>query len=103
MPRLESSLESWACAWARFRGIVVAKLTQCNGIPDRIFFVPGGTPIIIEFKRLGKRGKKLQEATQPWYVEELKRNGYWAYFCETKEQFREIMKEYEKCRPSERG
>lgn len=96
--RRESVLESWTIKWARVRGIVVAKLTQVDGIPDRIFFVPGGSPIIIEFKRIGKLGKGLQEHTQPWYLTTLIAAGYRTYTCDTKEQFLEIMKEYESCR-----
>lgn len=87
-------------AWARFRGIVVAKLSEVDGIPDRIFFVPGGAPIIVEFKRQGKLGKGLQEDTQPWYVAALNKAGYRAYYCDTKDQFREIMEEYKECRPN---
>jgi hypothetical protein len=89
--RRESALETRAVAWARFRLIIVAKMTGVDGIPDRIFFVPGGIPVIIEFKKKGKRGKKLQEKTQPWYVAELLKAGYKTYFCETWEQFLEIM------------
>lgn len=96
--RRESVLESWAIKWARVRGIIVAKLTQVDGIPDRIFFVPGGSPIIVEFKRIGKLGKELQEHTQPWYLSALIAAGYRTYTCDTNEQFLEIMKEYESCR-----
>lgn len=98
MGRRESALEAWACSWARFRGIVVAKLTEVAGIPDRIFFVPGSSPIIIEFKKTGKRGEGLQLETQPWYQMALKKAGYRVFYCDTKEEFREIMKEYKECR-----
>lgn len=100
--RRESVLEAWAVnKWARPRGIVVAKLSEVAGIPDRIFFVPGGKPIIIEFKKEGKTGKNLQEYTQPWYLKTLIAAGYRAYTCDTKEQFLEIMKRYDKCRMKE--
>lgn len=93
MARRESALESWAVAWARFRSIVVAKLTEVAGIPDRIFFMPAGVPVLIEFKRLGKVGKGLQADTQPWYRKKLLSQGYRVYQCDSKEQFKRIMKE----------
>lgn len=98
MARLESALESWAVRWARFRGIVAPKLTEVDGIPDRIFFVPGGVPIVVEFKRLGKKGSGLQSETQPWYLKTLLAAGYEVHHCDTKAQFRAIMKRFEKCR-----
>lgn len=98
MPRCESVLESWAVSWARVRGIIVAKLTQVDGIPDRIFFVPGGSPVIIEFKKQGATGKRSRKVTQPWYLQTLLAAGYRVYTCDTKEQFLELMKEYESCR-----
>jgi hypothetical protein len=94
MPRRESVLEDWAVnRWARPRGIVVAKLKELDGIPDRIFFVPGGVAIIGEFKRKGVKGKGLQEKTQPWYLNRLKELGYRAYCWDTKEEFLKTMKE----------
>lgn len=79
-------------AWARFRGVVVAKMTGCNGIPDRIFFLPSGAPIIGEFKAKGKKGKGLQAETQPYYLTKLIEYGYEAYCWDTKEAFLEVMK-----------
>lgn len=94
MRRRESALESWAVKWARLRGIVVAKLKELVGVPDRVFFVPGGSPIIVEFKAKNE----IPEALQTWYLKTLKKHGYRIYTCDTKERFLEIMKEYEKCR-----
>lgn len=96
----ESPLESWAVSWARFRGIVVAKLTSADGIPDRIFFVPGGKPVVVEFKAKGKKGERSRAVTQPWYQKRLTELGYEVRSCDTKEQFRLVMKRYEKCRPT---
>jgi hypothetical protein len=94
----ESPLEAWCVAWARFRGVVVVKMTGCDGIPDRIFFVPGGSPVIGEFKAKGKKGGGLQKATQPWYLDKLRADGYEAYCWDTKEAFLAVMKErLERC------
>lgn len=92
MGRLESPLEAWCVKWARAREIIVAKLTQVDGIPDRVFFLPGGRPLVVEFKGRKKRGKGLQEKTQPWYVAKLRQDGYEAHCCDTKEQFLGLMR-----------
>ena len=88
----ESAIESWACKWARAHGVVAAKLKECTGIPDRIFFTPraSGGPLIIEFKRPGER----PEGVQPWYLEQLTKAGYEAGWCDDKEGFKEIMRKH---------
>jgi hypothetical protein len=83
--RRESALESKAVKYARSRGVVVAKLTQLDGVPDRIFFVPGGRPLIIEFKARGEKPEELQA----WYLQNLKEDGYRAVFVDTWEKFLE--------------
>lgn len=90
--RRESPTEAWCVSWSRSMGIVTAKMTGCNGIPDRVFFLPGGSPLIGEFKAKGKKGEKLQKATQPWYLEKLRADGYDVHLWETKEAFLEAMK-----------
>jgi hypothetical protein len=94
--RREARLKAWAVAKARWWGIVVAKMTDCDGIPDSIFFVPGGRPIVVEFKEEGETGAGLQEATQPWYHAKLKELGYRMYRCDTKEAFLKVMEKYAK-------
>ena len=89
--RRESALERKAVKYARSRGVVVAKLTRLDGVPDRIFFVPGGKPLIIEFKA---RGEKPGEA-QSWYLQKLKEDGYRVAWCDTKEKFLELMEKYD--------
>jgi hypothetical protein len=90
MGRRESPLEATAVKWARARNIVVAKLTEVVGIPDRIFFVPGGRPVVIEFKA----AKKKPAALQAYYLETLKAAGYYAAYCDTKEKFLALMETY---------
>lgn len=57
------SVENPTVAWARKQGIYAVKLQgQGNrSLPDRIFFVPGGKPVLIEFKAPGKLPSPLQE------------------------------------------
>jgi hypothetical protein len=88
--RRESALEARAVKYARTRGVVVAKLTQLVGVPDRIFFVPGGRPLIIEFKARGL----APEGLQSWYLKKLTKDSYRAVSCDTWEKFLALM---EKC------
>lgn len=73
--------------YARDSGIIVAKLLLCNGVPDRIFFVNGGKPLIIEFKDK----KEEPEAIQAWYLNSLTEQGYTAHWVTTKEQFLALL------------
>jgi hypothetical protein len=59
--RLESYSENQTVAWARRRGVLTTKLKIEGqaGWPDRAFWLPGA-PVIIEFKRRGKKPRKLQ-------------------------------------------
>ena len=88
--RRESALESWCVKWARARGVVVAKLTECAGIPDRVFFVPGGRPLIVEFKAVGLKPEELQS----WYLRMLFNNCYIAVHIDSKEAFMKLMNRY---------
>lgn len=87
--RRESALERWACRWAREQGIKTSKLRDPVGIPDRIFWVEGGRPWLVEFKDAD--GGRLSEAQQ-WYLNHLHNLGYRVAVVESKEHFLEIMK-----------
>ncbi len=79
----ESTLERWCVKWARARGIQVGKLTECVGLPDRIFFVPGGRPLVPEFK--DPRG--APSPAQIWHIQRLRESGYAAPLLDTREKF----------------
>jgi hypothetical protein len=85
----ESALEAWCVKWARDHGVQVGKLTECVGLPDRIFFVPGGKPCIVEFKDPG--GKGTPSSAQEWHVAKLVEQGYAATFCDSKNDFMAMM------------
>lgn len=91
MGRRESPLEARAVKWARFHDIVTAKLGGCDGIPDRVFFVPGGRPVVGEFKAEGAGSRGTRAATQPWYLAKLAADGYEARRWDTWEKFMEDM------------
>lgn len=55
-------------------GVHSSKLTSPahNGLPDRIFWVKGGKPLLIEFKRKGQ----VPRPNQQHVIEMLRKEGY---------------------------
>lgn len=76
----KENIENPVVAYAKRRGIRFLKLNTAgnHGWPDRLFFVPGGRPIIIEFKRPGGEVSGQQSD----HIGYLKRMGYDAYVVE---------------------
>ena len=73
---LEKSIEQAVLAWFR-RLWPLVPITKMNGMgmrswPDRCFWIPGGKPFLIEFKRLGAKQTPLQVIT----MERLIKQGY---------------------------
>ena len=85
--RRESELEHWACRWARSRGIVASKLTDPTGIMDHVFWLPGGSPLLVEFKRSRAATDPARARLQAYYRKKLARQGYRTARVETKEEF----------------
>ena len=62
---LEKSVQASVVSYARKLGIRCDKLSsgsrfQSNGLPDYIFWIGGGHPLLIEFKRSGGQPTPLQ-------------------------------------------
>jgi len=60
---LESTVERRACARALGElGVANYKLAGAGqrGKPDRLFLIPGGRPLLIEFKKVGEKPDPLQ-------------------------------------------
>ena len=77
----ETIIETTACRRILdYLGVFGAKLTSpgTNGMPDRMFFIPGGKPLLIEFKDVGKEPEPLQEYTHNW----LRKLGYHIEVCD---------------------
>jgi hypothetical protein len=71
---VETDIERKACKQAEKLGVRNIKINTRSdtGWPDRIFFIPGGRPLFIEFKRPGEDPDPKQE-----YIHEiLKKLGY---------------------------
>ena len=88
--RRESSLEALCVKQARARGVQVSKNTQCVGIPDRTFWIPGGRPLVPEFKRADGKGEP--SPAQVWHMNKLRAAGYDAPLIDSKEGFVAAMK-----------
>lgn len=71
---LERGIEKPVVAYARQKGVMVTKMTAMgySSMPDRCFWLPGGKPVLIEFKRPGGVLRPLQLKT----VLELRGMGY---------------------------
>jgi hypothetical protein len=78
---LESNLEHRVCRWAKKRRIENIKLNLQGrrNWPDRCFFILGGKPALIEFKRLGKKPRPAQA----YILRTLKGLGYDVCVAET--------------------
>ena len=65
-------------------------MTEVAGIPDRIFFMPKGRPLVIEFKA----EKEVPRELQSWYLTTIKEAGYRVAYCDTKKKFLDLMAKY---------
>lgn len=63
MANTETKIEDRACELAAALGVQSIKLTLWgdSGWPDRLFFIPGGRPLLIEFKAPGEAPRPLQK------------------------------------------
>jgi hypothetical protein len=79
--KLEIDIEDKACELALRLGVTNVKMKAAGvvGYPDRMFFIPGGRPLFIEFKRPGKE----PDAVQKVIIRRLKYYGYRVEVCDT--------------------
>lgn len=76
----ESKVEYAVVTWWKNRGGLQLKINVqgARGWPDRLFLAPG-RPVFIEFKRVGEKGRPLQE----YIHKQLQQRGYEVYVCDT--------------------
>ena len=60
---LEKQIEAAVCNYAKSKGLLVYKFTSPNraAVPDRLFILPSGHVIFIEFKATGQKPTPAQE------------------------------------------
>lgn len=90
-PSEKASVENPVVKLARRLGVPVLKVNPLwmAGWPDRIFFVPGGKPLIIEFKRDEK--SKLR-AKQKEIIGKLEALGYEVCTINSKEEGEAVLR-----------
>lgn len=103
MRELESSVEQEACDLIYDNlGVENSKLKVLgdNGFPDRVFWLPGGKPFLIEFKRPGEKARPKQ-----LYIHNKLRNlGYQVEVHDNAiDAFEAVIKALESTRLSEEG
>ena len=100
---LESVLEYEACFWiSQELGVINTKFntTSDTGYPDRIFWVPGGKPVLIEFKRPGGKVSPKQK----YQIDRLRKLGYRVEVCSNaKDAFKAVKEELEAAQVSGRS
>ena len=90
-PCVEGVVERAVVRWAEARAIEHTKLNLMGNRswPDRCFWLAGGRPLLMEFKRLGQRPRKQQQAK----IELLKRLGYDVHCIDRKEEGIHILQD----------
>lgn len=89
MSVLEKVIENRVVVWAKKHGFLTPKVKFVeNGYPDRLFISPNGHTIFIEFKRPGFAPAPLQH----YRINELKKRGVPAFWCDTEYEALNILK-----------
>lgn len=85
----ETRLERYCVKFATKLGFASAKLAihRDVGFPNRIFFIPGGRPLLVLFKQADV-DDALKERQQQ-HLERLKSDDYHAMFCD---DFKDFLK-----------
>lgn len=80
--KLESEIEGAVSEWCTERNILHAKFSPFGraGYQDHVYFIYGGRPVLIEYKRPGEELRKLQKH----YYYLLKELGYDVAVAQTK-------------------
>jgi hypothetical protein len=83
-PPLEKDIEAAVCKYARERGCLVYKFTSPSqrAVPDRLFVLPYGGMVFLEFKRPGQKPTPLQQRE----LLKLQDQGVRAAWCDSIQQ-----------------
>lgn len=74
-------------------GIAVKLLSQfVNGLPDRMYLLPGGRALFVEFKSTGKKPTKIQEHI----IDRIRRVGFTVLVVDSPETWKEAVSEVDK-------
>jgi len=86
----EASIESSAVTKIKKLGVLSRKMNGMGfrGWPDRLFLIPGGCPVFIEFKRPGGKLTPLQA----FIIDRLRDCDYLVWVCYSAEEALNIIK-----------
>lgn len=74
-------------------GIAIKMLSQfVNGLPDRLYLIPGGHALFVEFKSTGKKPTKIQEHI----IDRIRKVGFAVLVVDSPETWREAVSEVNK-------
>lgn len=74
-------------------GIAVKLLSQfVNGLPDRLYLIPGGHALFVEFKSMGKKPTKIQEHI----IDRIRNVGFAVMVVDSPETWKEAVSEVDK-------
>lgn len=74
-------------------GIAVKMLSQfINGLPDRLYLIPGGNALFVEFKSTGKKPTKIQEHI----IDRIRKVGFTVMIVDSPETWKEAVSEVDK-------
>lgn len=74
-------------------GIAVKLLSQfVNGLPDRLYLIPGGHALFIEFKSTGKKPTKIQEHI----IDRIRKVGFTVLVVDSPETWKAAVSEVDK-------
>lgn len=74
-------------------GIAVKLLSQfVNGLPDRMYLLPGGRALFIEFKSTGKKPTRIQEHI----IGRIRKLGFTVLVVDSPETWKEAVSEVDK-------
>ena len=95
MPVLEKSIQTPVIRHARLKGVRCDKLStgsrfQSNGLPDYILWLPGGRPLLIEFKKPGGVATPLQLLTH----KQLREAGYEVHVIDSVTEGKQLIDQH---------
>ena len=74
-------------------GIAVKLLSQfVNGLPDRMYLLPGGRALFVEFKSTGKKPTRIQEHI----IDRIRKVGFTVLVVDSPDTWKEAVSEVDK-------
>ena len=74
-------------------GIAVKLLSQfVNGLPDRMYLLPGGRALFVEFKSTGKKPTRIQEHI----IDRIRKVGFTVLVVDSPDTWKDVVSEVDK-------